>query len=104
MKYAMSWFDASQQVLILQFQDEITWDDFHITIEKAHAQIQTQNHPVDLLLWYKTGRLPRGNPVVQFQSVVKRQPQNTGRIVVINPELNTGLGKYILLIAKMMQK
>lgn len=103
-KYDLHYFDESQQVLILQFRDEITWEDFHVIIDEAHAKIKTKRHTVDIVLWYKTGRIPPGNPLVQFQSVLKRQPENTGKIVVINPGLNTGFGKYISMIAGIMQR
>jgi len=71
MDYSMGWIDDAKRVLLLQFKDEITWDDFHVVIDEAHGKVGEQQHEVDLILWYRTGRLPQGNPVVQFQSVMK---------------------------------
>lgn len=102
MDYKLEWFDESQKILVIHFNSKVTWEEFHQIVDDAHNEVKAQPHSVDLLLWYKTGHLPRGNAMLHFKSVVARQPENIGKVIVINPDLDSGIGRYVLLVAKMM--
>lgn len=104
MQYTLEWFDDSQQVLLVQFESEIDWSNFHTIVDEAYKLVKATSHPVDLLMWHKTGHLPAGNPMIHFKSVIDRQPANTRRVIVINPDLNSGLGRYVAHIARMLMR
>lgn len=103
-KYETYWVDDGQTAIIIEFKEDITWDDFHPIVDEAHALAKQVPHEVALIMWYQTSNLPKGNPMTHFRSVANRQPANLKRVIIINPNMETGLGKYVKLLAKMLQR
>jgi hypothetical protein len=80
---------------VLGWQHQVVYQDGYVM-----TFVNISAHPIILR------RKRRGiQPVeIQVQSVTKRQPKNTGQVVVINPELNPAIGKYLSMIPGMIQQ
>lgn len=44
------WMDSQQNIILIEFDTEWTWDDVHVAVEKADTMIGSVTHRVDLII------------------------------------------------------
>jgi hypothetical protein len=80
----VDWNAPDKTSLLIEFHTSLTWDEFDNAIKQAHQMIETVSHQVGILIWVKI-ELPPGNALHHFLTASKKQPTNTGRLVVVMP-------------------
>lgn len=97
------WENSTKQVVITEFGDTYTWNDFYKTVHEVHHMVATVDHQVDLIFCYAAG-LPPGNPLVHFRKVFEGQPTNTRQVVIVNGAINPAAKAFMKALSSVLQK
>ncbi len=77
------WTDATKTVLRYRVEGQWNWNDLHKHLARAAFQMDSVDHPVDLLLDLRgSSQLPAG-AVAHLRSVGKKQHRNSSERVII---------------------
>jgi hypothetical protein len=82
----LRWSSDHKASILIELTEPVTWEEFHRAVHDSHEMVREVDHTVHLLIQVPA-QMPDGNPLMHFSGVVKRQPQNLGRVFVI-PQLN----------------
>jgi hypothetical protein len=95
----VKWESDERLAVLMEFEGECTFPEFHEASAQAHNLIRSVSHKVDLIVWHK-GTFPPGNLMLHFKAAMKDQPANIGHVVVINPKMKPFLIKLADVFSK----
>ena len=90
-------------IVLIQFNDETNWNDFHRCVRAAHELAATVDHEVSIVVRTGIG-MPTGNPMVNFRKVFDSQPKNVRQLVIVAEKQNSALQAFLKRLAMVIQK
>lgn len=103
MSSSADWVSPEHNRLLLQFEGQFDWPEFHTAIQQAHRMIMSVPQPVDLIIVDKAG-LPKGNALAHFREAFKQQPPNMGLVVIVPKEDRTATTAFMRRLANVLAK
>ncbi len=104
MSVSVRWLDdAAKNAVILEFEGEWEWNDFHATIQTSHQMIESVDYGVDLIVHHKANKAER-TPMAHFQKAIKHQPDNLRQVILVNPNAHPNFIKFLQALAKVFEK
>jgi hypothetical protein len=90
-------------LLVAEFKQAWTWQDFYDAIHHLHTIIAQKPHPVHLVIWHHAD-FPPGNPLRNFQTAFKDQPANTGSIFVIPKDPDSPFQAFMKALVSVVER
>lgn len=84
MPYRPEWFDTEKQIIHVDIDGDVTWDQWYVMTAKLIEMMSTVSHPVNIIYDDKVG-MPTGNPMPHLKANLTRlmQQRNLGTIVSV---------------------
>ena len=83
MSAQVTWFDqATQDAVLITFDGDWTWNDFHAAVRKSHEIVATVSHPVDLIVHHAVKQQARA-PLAHFEKAMRDAPPNVRSVILI---------------------
>src|SRR5690242_19932762 len=98
MTTTVNWLSEDKTCILIEFDGQVTWHEFHTSISQAHQMIASVQQTVHIIIWDHVG-LPPGNPMVHFRSAVQRQPANTGKVIVVPVQGKSAVTSFVKQLA-----
>jgi len=87
----------------MTFYGTVDWDTFHKASREAHHLMMTRPKQTIHLLIHPTTERPQTNVFANFSKVVREQPPNTGKVVVVLPQEDSGwMGNFLQNVAMLI--
>lgn len=104
MSVSVRWLDDhTRTAVLLEFDGEWNWNDFHTVINTSHNMIASVPHGVDLIVHHKANKEAR-NPMVHFQKAIRNQPDNLRQVILINENTSVIFIKFLQSLASVMER
>jgi hypothetical protein len=103
MTFDIAWLTDDKRSLLLRFHEMSDWHTFHLGIKVAHEQISQVDYPVALVVEHRSG-IPKGSPLVHFQSVYRSRPANLDQIFILQDAVNASDKKFMAIMGKVLQR
>jgi hypothetical protein len=104
MSVAVQWLDEeSRRAVLLEFDGDWNWNDFHAVVQQSHQMIGSMPYPVDLVVHHKANKEAR-NPMVHFQKAIKNQPKNLRQVILVNENASVVFIRFLQSIAHLLEK
>lgn len=87
MPIQVNWDGDSHTTLLLHFDPEWSWDDFHSMVLRMADLARQVEHPVDLIFDLSVSRSVGSEAVVHIRRWIALWPPNTGHIAAISRQL-----------------
>ena len=87
MTIQISWDSETQTALLIHFDYEWTWEDFHTMVLDVAAQAGQVEHKVDLIFDLSDSHPVGSEAVIHLRRWINLWPTNSGRVAVISRQL-----------------
>ncbi|MBZ0290046.1 MAG: hypothetical protein K8I30_20645 [Anaerolineae bacterium] len=100
---AIYWDTDEKLLMVAEFNQPWTWDEFHATVEQINLMINSIDHSADIIIWHKV-ELPEGNPIPHLSRTLRSQPANLGKTVIVMPPTTHSMGHFLKSITSVINK
>jgi hypothetical protein len=104
----VQWYKSSDRVILMDFQDDFSWDEFYDAKLQADALMDTVDHPCALVLWFPARVPPLSNALSNGRSMLSRRHPRSERFIIVSESsfvrsLGTVLGQIVGPRAKLVE-
>jgi hypothetical protein len=104
MSVSVRWLDDhTRTAVLLEFDGDWSWNDFHMVVNVCHEMIRSMPHGVDMVVHHKANKEAR-NPMVHFQKAMRNQPDNLRQVILINENASPVFIRFLQSLAGVMER
>ncbi|MAU10264.1 MAG: hypothetical protein CL607_10610 [Anaerolineaceae bacterium] len=101
MGIALSWDNAQQTIILLDYERPWNWDEFDRTANDLINMLSQVDHKVHIIFDVSHAGMPPGGALTRFKRVLELNHPNTGRLVFVSsPSIMT----FINIVRNALQK
>lgn len=78
------WDNEEENRYCVEMGSGWTWQEFRDEFDKAHAAIKDKDHPVNMIMWFKSSIPPGKDAVSSLEHAGGTQPPNIRHTVIVN--------------------
>jgi hypothetical protein len=104
----VQWYQSSDRVILMDFQENFSWDEFYEAKLQADALMDTVDHPCALVLWFPAKVPPLSNALSNGRAMLSRRHARSERFIIVSESsfvrsMGTVLGQIVGPRAKLVE-
>ena len=105
MEVKVSWYDDQKTIIVQEFPDIWTWDEFYDAVNRTVGMEKTVSHPVYVLgTQSPTGKTPSGNILTHYNAAIKMHEDHMRYYIIATDNYLTSLFGNIFLKTTALRK
>lgn len=97
MPYDLSWYNDDHQILLIDSYGEVSWDQWHLAIDKSINMTKEIPHSVYIVIRDKVG-MPSGNPIPHMKTTMTKVGKQGGfeGVIVVSMKARATFAQRIM--------